>query len=171
MVCILPSFTILSSTSACKLHASWCFRVEDRFKYRDYYLVDESLTWEQARARCSQNSDGYLAVAYSVEHFNFLKGMFDNYRSQGGSAAGAWINGKYTSSVSKWFCYDYTYGYGPTCLAGMPWSNGEPGSLATEHCIRVAQTNTDGVVNGQCDDTMPAICAKFRYVFSRKLSQ
>ena len=136
------------------------FRVEDNFQNRAYYLLDEALTWTEARAKCSTNNAGYLAMANSAEHFTFLKGMFDNYRSQGGSAEGAWVNGVY--EYSRWLCHDYIYGLEAACPSVMPWTSGEPDNLPTEKCARVQHTKTDGLANYACTEKMPAICATFR---------
>ena len=134
------------------------FRVEQSFRNRGYYLVDATLTWDEAKAKCAENGAGYLAEADSVEKFNFLKGMLDAYRTQGGSAVGAWIDGKYDSATSKWQCASHQYHDIKSCSPDMPgtWQ------AQTSGCIRLLYSTTSGVVTHSCTEKMPAICAKYR---------
>ena len=141
-----------------------CCSVVDHFNNRAYVLLDESLTWAEARARCSEGNNGYLAVANNAEQFDFLRGMLDKYRSQGGAANGAWIDGRlYEPATAEWVCDAYVYGSNYYCQPGMPWTHGEPSNLDFEHCILVWFNKTDGVSNYVCNEKMPAICATFRY--------
>ena len=125
-------------------------------------MLDEVLTWTEARDRCSQDNNGYLAVAKNVQEFKFLRVMYDKYRSRGGDANGAWLDGTYTNSnnTNKWICD--SNGEGSDCPSKMPWTNGEPNNLDTERCILVWFTRTDGVANYMCNERMPAICATYR---------
>ena len=134
------------------------YRIEGSHRYRAYYLVDATLTWDEAKAKCSENGAGYLAEADSVERFNFLKSMLDAHRSQGGSAVGAWIDGKYDSATSKWHCETYKYNSDVNCSPDMPgtWK------AQTSGCIRLFYSSTSGVVTHSCSEKMPAICATYR---------
>ena len=132
----------------------------DHFYNRPYYLLDEALTWARAEERCSEGNNGYLAAANSAEQFDFLRGLYDKYRNQSGSAVGAWIDGIYDSDAKMWRCHSNEF---DTCPSDMPWSHGEPNRNDTEHCILVWYSRTDGVANYNCNKTMPAICATNRY--------
>ena len=136
------------------------------FNNRLYYLVDEALTWSEARNRCSQDNSGFLASsAYSVQQFNFLRGLYDEYRAKNGTAIGAWIDGQYDSEAKEWHCKSFWYGRHGRCPNDMKWSHGEPNRNDTEHCILVWYSRRDGVANYRCDARMPAICAAHRLCF------
>ena len=139
-----------------------CSRVEDHLKKRAYYLIDEALTWYEARDRCSKNGEGYLAEAHNAEQFDFLRGMYDKYRAQGGNANGAWIDGQFDNGTKEWVCDSYIYGKNTDCMSAMPWTHGEPNNLDTERCALVWFTRTDGVANYMCHEKMPVICATYR---------
>ena len=139
--------------------------VKGNFYNRAYYLLDEALTWTEARDSCREDNNGFLAVANNDNEFDFLRAMYDNYRSQGGSAIGAWIDGEYYNVTKKWHCHS-NVNYADrddTCGNDMPWSHGEPNRNDTEHCILVWYSRRDGVANYRCNATMPAICATYRY--------
>ena len=139
-----------------------CFRVVDHFYSRPYYLLDEALTWARAEQRCSEGNDGYLAAANSAEQFDFLRGLYDKYRNQSGSAVGSWIDGKFDNATNKWVCDAYVYGANTACLAEMLWASGEPDHEDTDRCIGVWYQQPDGVVNCNCSKKGLAICATFR---------
>ena len=120
-------------------------------------MLDEVLTWNEARDRCSEGNNAYLAAADYDEQFAFLRGLYDKYRNQSGSAVGAWIDGKFDNATKTWQC-----GMGK-CSFEMPWSRGEPNREDTEWCLLVWYSRTDGVANYRCNATMPAICATIRY--------
>ena len=67
-------------------------------------MLDEALTWDEAYNRCRQGDNAYLAVANNVEEFDFLRGMYDEYHANGGSAEGVWIDGKFDPVTSTWNC-------------------------------------------------------------------
>ena len=145
-----------------------CFSVEDRFNKRAYVLLDEALTWAEANDRCRQGDNDYLAVANNDELFNFLKGMLDAYRTQGGSANGTWIDGKFDNSTDAWNCESnsnsFAYNYEDICQPGMPWANEEPADADDSgHCVLVWHSSSDGVTNYWCNTKLPAICATKRY--------
>ena len=98
-------------------------------------------------------------MANSVKEFQFLRGLYDEYRAKGGVAVGAWIDGEYDSAAKTWYCD--ANGQGSVCPLDMPWSFREPNRLDTEHCILVWFARTDGVANYRCNATMPAICAAY----------
>ena len=125
-------------------------------------MIDEALTWDEARDRCSENNDGYLAVANKAYEFSFLRGMYDKYRRQGGTANGAWIDGKFDNATDKWVCDAYIYGQNTDCNSDMPWTHGEPNNLDIERCALVWFTRTDGVANYMCNEKLPTICATYR---------
>ena len=127
-----------------------------------YYWLDEALTWVEARDRCSEGNNGYLAVAKSKKQFDFLRGMYDEYRARRGDAAGAWIDGKYHNATKTWVCDSYIYVWYPNYMSYMSWSFEEPNGELTEHCVLVWHSRTDGVANYRCNARMPAICATFR---------
>ena len=131
-------------------------------------MVDAALTWDEAKAKCAENGAGYLAEADSVEKFNFLKGMLDAYRTQGGSADGAWIDGKFDNATDAWNCESnsnsFAYNYEDICQSGMPWANEEPVDADDRgHCVLVWHSSSDGVTNYWCNTKLPAICATKRY--------
>ena len=130
-------------------------------------MLDEALTWAEARARCKEGSNEYLAVANSVEQFNFLRGMYDKYRANNGSADGVWIDGKFDAAANVWNCYsnydNFAYDYNDVCQSDMPWSSGGSNTGSNQHCILVWHANSDGVKNYGCSEKMPAICATKRY--------
>ena len=138
---------------------SACFSVVDHFYNRAYVLLDEALSWDAASDRCREGRNGYLAAAQNKEEFDFLRGMYDKYDAQGGSAIGAWIDGKYDNATKAWHCYSND---DDACLSDMPWSVGKPNRNETEQCILVWWSTTDGVVNHRCNSRMPAICATLR---------
>ena len=148
------------------LRTGSCYSVEDHFQNRVYYLLDERLTWREARDSCSENNDGYLAAVNNKAQFNFMLGMFDKYRAQGGHFVSAWLDGKYEPATAMWRCDAYVYGTKIRCQAAMPWAFEEPNNLDfDEHCILLWWSRTDGVVNYVCDALLPAICATHRYSF------
>ena len=125
-----------------------------------YVWLDEALTYDEANARCSEGNNGELAVANSKKQFEFLRGMYDEYRSRGGNAVGAWIEGKYDNASKIWRCKsNYDFYYDDACRNTMPWTHGEPNRIETEWCILVWYSRTDGVANFRCYEKMPAICA------------
>ena len=136
-----------------------CSSFEDHFNSRAYYWLNEALTWDEARGRCSEGNNGFLAVANSKKQIEFLRGMYDEYRSRGGDAAGVWIDGKYDNATKTWRCYSND---DDACVSDMPWSRGEPNRNDTEWCILVWYSRTDGMANYRCNARMPAICATFR---------
>ena len=129
-------------------------------------MLDEALTWAEARDRCSEGNNAYLAVANYDKKFDFLRGLYDKYRNQSGSAVGAWIDGKYDNASKTWHCDAGGLGI---CSHRMPWSHGEPNRNDTEHCVLVWYSRTDGVANYNCNKTMPAICATIRYASNELL--
>ena len=142
-----------------------CYSVEDHFYNRAYYLIDEALTWAEARDRCSEGDAGFLAEAKNVEQFDFLRGMYDKYLAQGGDVIGAWIDGKYDPDRKAWPCnsyFDFDAYYDDPCLKTMPLSTGEPSIVDTMRCVIVWWQKTDGVANYRCDAKLPAICATYR---------
>ena len=126
-------------------------------------MLDDALTWTEARDRCSQGNNGYLAAANSDAHFAFLRGLYDKYRNQSGSAVGAWIDGKFDNATNKWVCDAYVYGANIGCLAELLWATGAPNHEDTDRCIGVWYQRPDGVANRKCNKKVPAICATFRY--------
>ena len=143
--------------------------VEDHYNKRAYVLLDEALTWDEAYDRCRQGDYEYLAVANDEKLFKFLRGMYDEYVANGGSAIGAWIDGRFYNTTDAWNCEsnagNFAYDYDYLCQSEMPWSNGEPNRNDTEHCILVWYSRTDGVANYRCNVKLPAICATKRYFF------
>ena len=133
--------------------------VRDHYNNRTYFILDEALSWDEARARCNDSNEGHLAVANSVKEFKFLRGMYDEYRVKGDVAVGAWIDGEYDPVAKTWRCE--SNGPRTACRSGMPWSNKEPNRLNSEHCIIVWYTRSDGVANFRCWEKMPAICAAY----------
>ena len=67
-------------------------------------MLDEALTWDEAYDRCRQGDYEYLAVANDEKLFKFLRGMYDEYVANGGSAIGAWIDGKFYNTTDAWNC-------------------------------------------------------------------
>ena len=132
----------------------------DHFNAKAYYLIDEALTWAEASDRCAEGNAGYLAEAKDDKEFKFLRGMYDKYRTQGGDANGAWIDGTYDNITKQWMCD--SHGFGSDCLWDTPWSHGEPNRLHIERCLLVWFTRNDGVANYMCSERMPAICATYR---------
>ena len=126
---------------------------------RTYFILDEALSWDEARARCNESNEGYLAVANSAKEFKFLRGLYDEYRARGGVAVGAWIDGEYDSAAKTWHCE--SNGPGTVCLSGMPWTYEEPNNVDDEKCIIVWFTRTDGVANYYCHKKMVAICTAY----------
>ena len=145
-----------------------CSSVEHHYKKRAYVLLDEQLTWDEANDRCKEGDNAYLAVANDYKIFKFLRGMYDEYVANGGSANGVWIDGKYYPLTDTWQCdsnsNNNVYEYEDICQYDMPWSHREPNRLDTEHCILVWYSRRDGVANYRCNARMPAICATKRYV-------
>ena len=139
-----------------------CSSFEDHLHGRVFVWLSEELTWDEARARCSEGDYANMPVANRKTHFDFLRGMYDEYRSRGGDAVGAWIDGKYDYNTKTWHCYS---NYNDACLSDMPWSRGEPNRNDTEHCILVWWSKTDGMASYNCSARMPAICTTYRYHF------
>ena len=106
-------------------------------------------------------------MANNKKQFDFLRGMYDEYRSRGGDAVGAWIDGKYDNATKTWHCYSNG---DAACVSDMPWSMGQPLRSDTARCILVWYSTTDGMTNHRCNAPMPAICATFRYNFYIMLS-
>ena len=157
-----PTYVMFSASILCV-----CFSVVDHFHNRRHFFIDKPLTWSEASDECRKTNDGYLAVANSEEEFDFLRGMYDEYVAQGGSAIGVWIDGTFDNDTKTWTCYsnyDDVY-FDDSCLDDMPWSFGEPNRNETEHCILVWYSRTDGVANYRCNVKLPAICATKRYFF------
>ena len=128
---------------------------------RTYFILDEALSWDEARARCNDSNSGHLAVANSVKEFQFLLGLYDEYRAKGGIAVGAWIDGEYDSAAKTWYCESNSPS--TACLPGMPWTYEEPNNVDDEKCIIVWFTRTDGVANYICSKKMAAICSAYPY--------
>ena len=129
------------------------------YNSRTYFILDEALSWDEARARFNDSNEGHLAVANSVKEFKFLRGLYDEYRAKGGVAVGAWIDGEYDPVAKTWHCD--SNGPRTACRSGMPWTYKEPNRMNSEHCIIVWHSRSDGVANFRCWEKMPAICTAY----------
>ena len=142
-----------------------CCRVVRQFNNRVFYLLDEDMTWDEARDRCRQGHTGYLAVANtcSVQEFDFLRKIYDVYRAAGGKSRSVWIDGRFDPVDYVWRCLSNADGL---CRSGMPWAEEQGGPA---NCVLIWGTYAQGVTNAECNSKMSAICATHRYVICLKL--
>ena len=66
-----------------------------------YKLIDEHLTWTEARAACEENS-GHLATITSAEEQSFISDLIEEHDTQNANVHHYWLGGTDEESESRW---------------------------------------------------------------------